>query len=447
MVFFEAISARLTGRRLRQGWRWFSTSQSALLVLAILYVVPRLLLLALSIQPSSDAEWYYGRAIGLSRGEGYLDWDGTPTAFWPPGWPLAMAAAFRAFGASLAVVGGLNLAMSLLTGLLTLRLGPRIFPHPAAGRIGVLLLAIYPNNALYVPLALSEVFYTGLLLAAVALLVMRAGLVASILCGLLLGAAILVKTQTVLLLPLLFVVSIGRDIAARRPILRLRRAFWGVLITSIAALAVVAPWSLRNHAVFNQWIFVSTNGGYSLLVGNNPNASAPFRTDDPWILKFNADKRQMGDVRYDAFARAQAVRWMASHPGDFVKLMPVKFTRLWLPDGESLWAYEMGAPIWSEAKPFFLGLRIFNQLWYLGLLALGAIAGLALLWQRRRHGQPILDWWLVPYLMAFHATAICLIFSGQSRYHYPVMPWLCMAGGWLLAIWADRVLGSPHRAG
>ena len=374
-----------------------------------------------------------------------MDWDGAPTAFWPPGWP--MAAAFRVFGASLAVVGGLNLAMSMLTGVLTLRLAPQIFPHPAAGRMAVLLLALYPNSALYVPLALSEVFYTGLLLAAVALFILRTGFAASIIVGLLLGAATLVKTQTVLLLPLLFVVSIGREIAARRPSPRLRRAFWAALITSVATLAVVVPWSLRNHAVFNQWIFVSTNGGYSLLVGNNPNARAPFRTDDPWIIKFNADKRQMGDLRYDAFARAEAVHWIASHPSDFIKLMPVKFTRLWLPDGESLWAYETGAPIWSQAKRAFIGLRIFNQLWYFGLLALGAIAGFVMLWQRWRQRQPILDWWLIPYVMAFHATAICLIFSGQSRYHYPVMPWLCMAGGWLLASWIDRVLGSPHRAG
>ncbi len=52
---------------------------------------------------------------------------------------------------------------------------------------------------------------------------------------------------------------------------------------------------------------------------------------------------------------------------------------------------------------------------------------------RRRAGLRWIDWWLLPYGMVAYPTAIGLIFSGQSRFHYPVMPFVCMACGWLVA--------------
>ena len=41
---------------------------------------------AVDTQPVSDFNWYFERAIEISRGNGYSI-DGKPTAFWPVGYP------------------------------------------------------------------------------------------------------------------------------------------------------------------------------------------------------------------------------------------------------------------------------------------------------------------------------------------------------------------------
>jgi len=145
--------------------RRFAESRAALVLLLALFLVPRALLILLAVEPTSDAAWYYSRADMLARGLGYLGDHGEPTAYWPVGWPLTLSLAFRAFGTSIWTVGLFNLACAAVTAWLTLDLGRRISGSELAGRAALLLLALYPNSAFYVPLALTEVFYTMLLLA------------------------------------------------------------------------------------------------------------------------------------------------------------------------------------------------------------------------------------------------------------------------------------------
>jgi hypothetical protein len=57
------------------------------------------------------------------------------------------------------------------------------------------------------------------------------------------------------------------------------------------------------------------------------------------------------------------------------------------------------------------------------------------------------DWWILPYAIALYPTAIALVFSGQSRFHYPVMPFVAMCSGWLLVTACGfRALGAPRKA-
>jgi len=46
---------------------------------------------------------------------------------------------------------------------------------------------------------------------------------------------------------------------------------------------------------------------------------------------------------------------------------------------------------------------------------------------------------------------IAMVFSGQSRFHYPAMPFVAMAAGWLLADWLIRATAlrelAPSSAG
>jgi hypothetical protein len=101
----------------------------------------------------------------LADGRGYLGDHGAPTAYWPPGWPLALSVLFRLTGPAIWAVGLVNLVLSCLAGWLLLDLARHVLRAEVPARLALLLWAVYPNAVLYVPLALTEVFDTTLLLA------------------------------------------------------------------------------------------------------------------------------------------------------------------------------------------------------------------------------------------------------------------------------------------
>ncbi|WP_295528955.1 glycosyltransferase family 39 protein [Novosphingobium sp. Chol11] len=413
---------------------WFGQSRSALLLLFAVFAGLRAAAIALDVTPSSDADWYYARADMLARGLGYLSNQGVPTAYWPPGWPLALNAAFRLLGTSTVTVGLFNLACALIAGWLTLDLGRRIFGSELAGRTALLLLAVYPNSILYVPLALTEVFYTTLLLAGCWLLIARKGVLRLVLAGAVFGFAMLVKTQTLIVVPLIFAIGLWREgnVLRRVPGIIGRAA----ILFACAAL-VVAPWTLRNHRELGAWIPVSTNGGITLLTGNNDSARGGFTPDDPLVKALDA-RTDLDELEYDAEAARLGKQWILDHPGRFAMLMPMKLWRLWGPDGEGVWAYETGSPAYKAAPWAFTALRAANQLWYFALLALFGLGGWLMVRARRAARERIIDWWLVPYGIALYPSAIAMVFSGQSRFHYPVMPFICMMAGWALATALDQ---------
>lgn len=415
--------------RLPTALAWFSTSRSALFALFALFIALRALAILLDVTPSSDADWYYARADMLARGLGYLSNQGVPTAYWPPGWPMALSAAFRLLGTSTITVGLFNLGCALIAGWLTLDLGRRIFGSELAGRAALLLLAVYPNSILYVPLALTEVFYTTLLLAGCWLLIARKGVLRLVLAGAVFGFAMLVKTQTLIVVPLIFAIGLWRDDNVWR---RVPGIIGRAAILFACAALVVAPWTLRNHRELGAWVAVSTNGGITLLTGNNDSARGGFTPDDPLVGALDA-RTDLDELQYDAEAARLGKQWIMEHPARFVMLMPIKLVRLWGPDGEGVWAYETDSPAYKAAPWAFTVLRAANQIWYFGLLALFALGAFLMIKARRAARERIVDWWLVPYGIALYPSAIAMVFSGQSRFHYPVMPFICMVAGWVIA--------------
>lgn len=401
--------------------------RNALPVLFALALVPRAAMIACAVTPSSDADWYYSRATMLAHGLGYLGTHGQPTAFWPVGWPWLLSLAFRVGGVSIWTVGAVNGLAAALTGWLVLDLGRRWSGSELGARAGLLAWAIYPNAILYVPLALTEVMYTALLMSGIWLLTTRRGWGAAVLAGLVFGIATLVKAQTLVIVPAILAVMLWREPAVWR---RLPGIAGRGLVLLLAAALVIAPWTLRNHRELGAWVTVSTNGGITLLTGNNDSARGGYSPDDALVHSIDALKNSE-EVRYDAEARQLGVGWIKAHPARFVALAPLKVWHLWAPDGEGKWAYETGSWAFSAAPNVFLAIRAANQVWYWLLLAAFVVAPFRIV--RRR-----IDWWLVPYAVALFPTAIAVVFSGQSRFHYPAMPFVCLIAGWLLADWITR---------
>jgi 4-amino-4-deoxy-L-arabinose transferase-like glycosyltransferase len=406
---------------------------TALPVLFGVYLVLRAVVIAGAVVPSSDADWYYGHGAMLAHGLGYLNGRGMPTAFWPVGWPWLLSLAFRAFGVSIWTVGAINWLASALTGWLTLDLGRRLTGSELAARCGLALLAVYPNAILYVPLALTEVLYTALLMGGIWLMIAHKGSapgwLATIAAGLVFGVATLVKAQTLVIIPAIALIMLCRQGDIRRRLLPVAAR---TLVIVFGAALVIAPWTVRNHRELGAWVTVSTNGGITLLTGNNDSARGGYTPDDALVHRIDALKDR-DEVAYDAASRALGAGWIRAHPARFVALAPLKVWHLWGPDGEGQWAYETGSWAFRAAPHAFLAVRAINQVWYWLLLIAFVIAPWQIMTARRAAHARVVDWWLVAYVVALFPTAIAVVFSGQSRFHYPAMPFVCLIAGWLVA--------------
>lgn len=411
-------------------------SRRAVAVLFALLIAVRLAAIACAVTPSSDADWYYRHAALLAQGRGYIDAHGQPTAYWPVGWPWLLSLAFRVWGVSIWSVAALNLIAATASGWLLYDCARRIWGSELAGRIALLVFALYPNGALYVPLALTEVAYTALVLGMTWLVIARRGWLSA---GLVLGLATLVKAQSLVLIPVFAGLALLRE---PRIVARIPRALGHAALMGAAAALVIAPWTWRNHRVLGEWVMVSTNGGITLLTGNNDSARGGFTPDDALVRGLDA-QHIAGEVAYDRAARTLGQRWIATHPLRFAELVPLKLWHLWGPDGEGLWAYETGSPLWHAAPRAFWLLRAGNQAVYWALLALFAVAPWWIMRRRRADGRRVIDWWLLAYAMAAYPSAIAVLFSGQSRFHYPAMPFVILIAAGLIA---SLFHGAGHSA-
>jgi hypothetical protein len=375
----------------------------------------------LPIQQTSDNLWYYHRAAALAAGQGYSE-NHLPTAFWPVGWPGFLGGVFWLTGPSPLVGQIVNLVCAAAIFVSTLRLGSILFADPRVGRLGVLLLTIYPNQIAYVPLLSTELFYTVLVLLAVDLLVGGENTLRWIAGGGVFGFATLTKAQT-LLLP---AVLLAAWWAAGSHDRRMRRSLGRAVVVYAAMAVVILPWTARNYRVFRQIIPVSTNGGLTLLSGNNPSAQGDYTQNDPLVAQVPHSVSQQ--VAADHLATALALQWIRQHPGAAFALVPKKIWRLWAPDGEGEWAYQSGYPAYNKYSAIFRTLRFSNQAYYFGLLLL-ALSSIYYLSKgaRMARGEAVTGFVLILY-----TTAISIIFSGQSRLHFFVMPWIAMYAAWTI---------------
>jgi hypothetical protein len=384
----------------------------------VLYMAVRVAVLFVRpLEQTSDFLWYFDSARGLAAGAGYTD-QGALTAFWPVGWPAVLGMLFRIFGSE-ALVGQIaNLAFSAAAFWLTVVFGTAAFRSPLAARAAVLLLTLYPNQIGYVPLLSTELFFEALLLGGVLLLLRER----AVLAGLVFGLAALTKSQAILI-PAVLLVSA----------LPFARALRLGAVVYVVALLVIVPWTWRNHEVFHAFIPVSSNGGWTLLTGNNPQASGGYTPDTVLAAGITHDPAQQ--VAMDHLARSRAVAWIEANPSRFLRLLPKKVFHLWAPDGESEWFYQRGYAGYDAHVLFFRALRVLNQAYYVVLLLLAVPA----MWLVPRREA----WAASGVALMVYTTLVSIVFSGQSRFHASLMPFIALYAGWTLVRFSSSPQARP----
>jgi hypothetical protein len=132
-------------------------------------------------------------------------------------------------------------------------------------------------------------------------------------------------------------------------------------------------------------------------------------------------------VESDRRARKLATDWIRENPMRFVELIPLKIWHLWSRNGEAEWAYQAGYQYYEQYRNTFRTVRWINQIFY-ALLLVGSFAAAFLLIKHR--DKVTWPWALIGYCLMIYLTLISVVFSGQPRFHFPVMPWVIMYAAW-----------------
>lgn len=401
--------------------------------------------------PFGDTYWYVNVAQNLIEGHGFaanphglFEPPGVPkaTAYYPPLYPLTLAALWKVIGFSLTSGKLLNACLDTLTIFFVYDTGRRVFDR-RAGLAAAAVYALLPNAIAWLPLLLSETLFTFLFLAALWVLVAsrpwadaRRPAVPGLF-GLLAGLAVLTRGLGVVLPASALIFWLARD--GRRAALR------QLLLALVAAAAVIAPWTARNWIVMGTPIVVSSNTGYNLRIGHSEGANGTFGflpdTIDG-VESWRSLDRPDWEVRgYRAHTR-RALGYALTHPLRELELATSKIYYLYRSDAEMAPALTAwSAPLEPQALEGVLE-PLVTATWFLLLFA--AVAS-AFVWLRRTP-QRLLLAAVFLFWTAFH-----VIFFGLARYHLGLLPLMAVVatGGTAESLAAARtwMLRSRPRAG
>jgi 4-amino-4-deoxy-L-arabinose transferase-like glycosyltransferase len=378
-----------------------------------------------------DGEHYSRMATGLLEHGTYLNDRGRPSAYWPPGYPLFMAAIYKLFGVSLVAVRVVQCVLGAGTVAVVHRIASRVLDRSGA-RLAALATALYPlfiySAGADMSVALQvALIATGVLLVLVA--VERDSALAALGAGLL-GAWATLVAGSALPAFLLFAVWMAwtRNGEARPSRSRGVRL---ALFCLLPMVVILGAWVVRNQRAFGHPVLVSTNGGYNLWLGNHPGvkASTGNRNEVPgmeeealriWSIPGNEATRD------SAFTR-QALEYIAADVPHFLRLSLSKFLELW-----ALYPRPM-----IEDRPH-LGLERLASLLSYGLLLPFALVWLFLCLPRSRVAV------LVLLLFLIYSTVHAVILS-KVRFRLPLDSFVIIYGsGGIVA--AVRALNRRWRA-
>jgi 4-amino-4-deoxy-L-arabinose transferase-like glycosyltransferase len=206
-------------------------------------------------------------ASNLIEGNGYRFFpDTAETTIRTPGFVLALAGIFLAFGKSLAAVKAFNLVLSTITAWLVYRLGLRITGSATVAVVASLLYFLYPGTILADSRGGLETLFTFSIVLFM-LLLYRAleskKTTDYAAAGICFGAMMLVKSS-----PGLFPAALLIYLFAVRPnggTVKLELAKFAVLVA--AAFLVISPWVIRNAELTGRFMPTMSVGGKAAFEG------------------------------------------------------------------------------------------------------------------------------------------------------------------------------------
>jgi 4-amino-4-deoxy-L-arabinose transferase-like glycosyltransferase len=368
---------------------------------------------------TADEREYVYLAHKVAEGQQFIDSNGERSKR-SPLYPILLGNLFRLFGDSLWLPHILGCVLGTIIILLGYRLSIHLWGDQSVALIASLAMTFYPGLMIYAGLLQTESLYMVFFLLALLFtykMMEGGGNRSAILLGIVSGLAALTRAAFLGFFPiLLFLVWWNqRQHAVRKSS--------PIVLALVFFVLVLTPWTLRNYALHGALIPVSTWGGQSLLIGNNPYATGT------WSLKqgFNqwykeevarigvADINSLSEVDVGSLDRTIAVDYIVSHPAHTLWLAAKKaYMFLVYPITNS----DSYLPTQAVATAFDF------------LIYIGAAIGFVATWSERHRLLPV-------YGALVFFTFVQVMLHAEARYRLPLIPLLCIFFGWGVTVVAN----------
>jgi len=395
---------------------WTIVAVALLLRLAWAALVP--------VEPISDSVLYDAFARSIAEGRGYAYPNGGPlTVYWPVGTSAVYAVLYTLFGTGSWVVPAFQALLGALIVGLTWRLGARFLDRRVAAW-AAWLVALWPLLIQFTTILASELLFIALLLAALECWSSRrlGDLWRAVLWGACIAGATYVRPTA---WPLLVVFPLLAWFVDRRA----RPALLVLVVSSLTAGILFAPWVMRNHNLFGQFVLVAANGGTNLWMGNNPASNGGYMDLPPTPT--------LNEVERDRHFSREAIA--------FIKAEPLAYLRLSVRRSVSTYDRESIGVVWNQTglerrfgSGVLMPLKALSSAFWWGVLLLGLAGVVRALRQRRARAL----WPLLAALVFFVVVPILTV--AQDRYHVPIDPLLALFAAFTLTgLFRPRPAGEP----
>jgi tetratricopeptide (TPR) repeat protein len=376
-----------------------------------------------------DSRYYHDWALRIAGG----DWLGDSTFWVDPLYAYVLGVIYAIFGPAPIVLLAVQAVLGALTAMIVYALGRRVFGE-AAGFLAAALAALY-DLLIFYDGVLLKTSMTTFLCALTLLALLRAGETGRlrywILGGALAGLCCLARSSFLLFLPFAILWMLSLNWKEKRPGFLLSLALF-----LLAAAVLIAPVTIRNHAVTRSFVLLTANLGQNLYLGNSPFNTTGTYTAPPFIREESEheeqdwkrhaemkEQRELTPSEVSGFWVGKTLDWIAKDTGAFLSLLWKKVRLTWnrfeVPDNYDVYFYR----------------REFSNILKIPFPGFGVVAPLALAgiviglagWRRR----------LLLYFALLALAALPTVFFIFARFRVPYVPLLCLFAAFFTITWID----------
>ena len=367
----------------------------------------------------SDGATYSGLANKLIDGKSYEA--GGTFAYWPPGYPFFLYGTHLGlFKVTTTSVFVINCIVMVISSLLIYQLVQKLANKKAA-LWSLIFFTLWPTGILGVVGAFKELVLMMFILLSLYIYCVKASVGWNFLNGLILGFCALIQPGSMLIVSVFLVTN------------WVKKQSWlnqaAALILLVVGMAcVISPWSYRNLQVFNEPVFISTNGGSNMYRANNEIATGGY------MKTGKVDISHLSELEQNKKGKELALEWIGQHKIDFLSLSLVKITRFLGDDSTGGYTtLKRGAITPINEVGYYLTKLVANGYWLLMWL---------IIFSARKIWLPLLkeNTYLISMSLSFlYFFTIHAIFESNGKYHVPAF--------FVIVIMAGVLLSYQNKAG